>query len=60
MKSLIIATNNQGKVREIKAILGGFYDEILSLKDANIHVEVVEDGKSFHENAAKKAIEISL
>ncbi|MEA5002201.1 MAG: XTP/dITP diphosphatase [Christensenella sp.] len=59
MNRLIIATNNQGKVREIKAILGGFYDEILSLKDAGIDVDVVEDGTTFHENAAKKAIEIS-
>lgn len=59
MKKLIIATNNQNKVREIKAILGSFYDEILSLKDAGIKADVVEDGSSFHENAAKKAIEIS-
>lgn len=59
MSKLIIATNNQGKVKEIKAILGGFYDEILSLKDAGIVADVVEDGKTFHENAAKKAIEIS-
>ncbi len=59
MSKLIIATNNQGKVREIKAILGGFYDEILSLKDAGIVADVVEDGETFHENAAKKAVEIS-
>lgn len=59
MGRLIIATNNQGKVREIKAILEGFYDEILSLKDVGIDVEVVEDGETFHKNAAKKAVEIS-
>ncbi len=59
MSKLIIATNNQGKVKEIKAILGGFYDEILSLKDAGIDADVVEDGDTFHANAAKKAIEIS-
>ncbi len=59
MKKLIIATNNQGKVREIKAILSGFYDEILSLKDAGIVADVVEDGDSFHANARKKAVEIS-
>ena len=59
MKRLIIATNNQGKVREIKAILGDFYDEIQSLKDAGIHAEVEEDGDSFHANARKKAVEIS-
>ncbi len=59
MARLIIATNNQGKVREIKSILNGFYEEILSLKDAGINVDVVEDGTTFHENAAKKAVEIS-
>ena len=59
MKKLIIASNNQGKIKEIKAILNGYYDEVLSLKDAGIDIEVVEDGNSFHENAAKKAIEIS-
>ena len=59
MKRLIIATNNQGKVKEIKAILGDFYEEILSLKDAGIVHDVVEDGTSFHENARKKAVEIS-
>ena len=57
MSKLIIATNNPGKVREIKAILGQFYDEILSLKDAGICLEVVEDGDSFEENAVKKAVE---
>ena len=59
MKKLIIATNNQGKVKEIKAILGSFYDEILSLKDAGIVADVVEDGNSFYENARKKAVTIS-
>ncbi len=52
---LVIATNNQGKVREIKAILGGFYDEVLSLKDAGLILEVVEDGDTFEANAVKKA-----
>ena len=57
MKKLIIATNNAGKVNEIKAILGGFYQEILSLKEAGICLDVVEDGQSFEENAVKKAAE---
>ncbi len=59
MSRLVIATNNQGKVREIKAILGGFYDEILSLKDAGIILEVAEDGETFEENAIKKALQAS-
>ena len=57
MRRLLIATNNQGKVREIKAILGGFYDDIVSLKDAGISLDVVEDGDSFEANAIKKARE---
>ena len=59
MKKLIIATNNAGKVREIKSIFTGIYDEVKSLKDENINVDVEEDGTTFHENAAKKAVEIS-
>jgi XTP/dITP diphosphohydrolase len=57
MSRLVIATNNQGKVREIKAIFGGSYDEILSLKEAGIILDVVEDGDTFEENAVKKAMQ---
>jgi len=58
MKRLVIATNNEGKAREIKAILGSFYAEILSLKDMGAAIEVVEDGATFEENAVKKALEV--
>lgn len=57
MERLIVATNNAGKAREIKAMTEGF--EVLSLKDAGIVADVVEDGTTFLENAAKKATEIS-
>jgi XTP/dITP diphosphohydrolase len=57
MNSLVIATNNQGKVREIKAILGGLYDDIKSLKEAGIILEVAEDGDTFEQNAVKKALQ---
>lgn len=60
MKRLLIASNNQGKIREFKRMLGGFYDEVLSLRDAGIKADVVEDGTTFYENAKKKAVEISL
>lgn len=59
MKKLIIATNNQGKVREIKNILAGSYDAICSLRDEGIAVDVVEDGVTFAQNAEKKAVTIS-
>lgn len=56
---LIIASNNAHKIKEIKKILGKNFDEILSLKEAGIDHETVEDGKTFMENARKKAREIS-
>ena len=56
---LIIASNNQHKIKEIKNILGGKFSDIISLKEANISHEVVEDGNTFMENAYKKAKEIS-
>ena len=55
---LIIASNNAHKLEEIKAILGGSFAEILSLREAGIDHETVEDGATFAENAAKKAREI--
>ena len=55
---LIIATNNAHKVSEIKAILGCFYDEILSLREAGIDMDVVEDTNTFEGNALKKAREV--
>lgn len=55
---LVIASNNAHKVREIKEILSGCFEEILSLKEAGIVIDVVEDGKTFEENALKKAEEV--
>ena len=51
---LIIASNNKHKIYEIKKILGGKFDEIMSLKEAGIDHETVEDGTTFMENAIKK------
>ena len=56
---LIIASNNKHKIYEIKKILGGKFDEILSLREAGIIHETVEDGNTFMENAIKKAREIA-
>lgn len=55
---LVIASNNAHKVAEIRAILAPYYDEILSLKDAGITIDVVEDGETFEDNARKKAEEV--
>jgi XTP/dITP diphosphohydrolase len=57
MSRLVIGTNNVHKTREIKQILAGFYDEILSLEEAGIELEVDEDGETLEENAVKKAVE---
>ena len=55
MKKIIFATGNEGKMKEIREILGDLDIELLSLKDAGIHADIVEDGKSFEENAQIKA-----
>lgn len=55
---LIIASNNAHKVTEIKAILSPFFNEIMTLKEAGINIDVEEDGTTFEENAVKKAVEI--
>lgn len=56
---LIIASNNKHKIFEIKKMLGGKFAEILSLAEAKIDHETVEDGETFIENALKKAREIA-
>ena len=56
---LIIASNNQHKIREIKSILADKFDDILSLREAGVDHETVEDGTTFMENALKKAREIA-
>ena len=59
MKRIILASKNEGKIREIKAMLKELDIEILSLNDYENLPEVMEDGKSFSENALKKARIIS-
>ncbi len=56
---LIIASNNKHKIYEIKKILSGKFSEIVSLSEAGIDHETVEDGTTFEENAYKKAREIA-
>lgn len=52
---IIFATGNQNKMREIREILADFSDEILSMKEAGLSPEIVEDGETFDENALIKA-----
>lgn len=57
-KNIILATNSEGKVAEFKRIMGEEYD-IISLKEANIDIEVEETCRTFYGNAFKKAKEIA-
>lgn len=59
MKKIIFATGNEDKMKEIRKILADPSLEILSLKDAGIHADIDENGKSFEENAMIKAEAIS-
>lgn len=52
---IIFATGNEHKMQEIRQILGEVGLEILSMKEAGINVDVVEDGETFEENAMIKA-----
>lgn len=54
---LIIASNNKNKIREIKEILDDKFEEIVSMREAGIELDVEEDADSFIGNARKKAEE---
>lgn len=56
---IIFATGNQNKMKEIREILSGCGKEILSMKEAGIEADVVEDGATFEENACIKVREIA-
>lgn len=58
MKKIIFATKNKGKIKEINAIMYDMNVEVVSMEDAGINIDVVEDGNTFEENAIKKAEEI--
>lgn len=58
IEKMIFATGNEGKMREVRMILGDLGAEILSLKEAGIQAEAEENGTTFEENAVIKAKEI--
>ena len=55
MKKIIFATGNQDKMKEIREILADMDVEVVSMKEAGIHADIVEDGSTFEENATIKA-----
>lgn len=56
MTILLIASGNIGKLREIQAILGDFPVQLALPSQLGIQLDVVEDGETYAENAAKKAL----
>lgn len=55
MKRIIFATGNKDKLREIREILADLDVEVVSMKEAGIDIDIVEDGTTFEENAVIKA-----
>lgn len=55
MDKIIFATGNEGKMKEIRLLLEDLGVRILSLKEAGIHLDIQENGKTFEENAVIKA-----
>ncbi|MDE6970582.1 MAG: XTP/dITP diphosphatase [Eubacterium sp.] len=58
-KRIIFATGNENKMKEIREIMADCGLEILSIKEAALEADVIEDGTTFEENACKKVTEIA-
>ncbi|MBX3213270.1 MAG: non-canonical purine NTP pyrophosphatase, partial [Labilithrix sp.] len=58
--SLVVATNNRGKLEELRHLLADMNVEVLSIQDVSKRpIQVVEDGDTFEANAIKKAREVA-
>ena len=55
---IIFATGNEGKMREVRMILGDLGIQVISMKEAGVTAEAEENGTTFEENAIIKAREI--
>ena len=56
-KKVVIATQNKNKKREIEKLLKSLKIKVLGLEDLKIHIpRIIEDGKTFRQNAIKKAL----
>ena len=56
MKQLLIATNNKGKIKELQDLLKDTGIELITPSQINLDLDVIEDGQTYAENAAKKAV----
>ena len=55
MTKIILASNNKGKIKEVKEICKDMQVEIVSMKEAGIDIDIEENGTTFEENALIKA-----
>ena len=58
MKQLVLATNNEHKIREIRSLLKALPLELLTLRDIPNFPPLVEDGETFQDNALRKAVTV--
>jgi XTP/dITP diphosphohydrolase len=56
MKKMLLASNNVGKQREIQSLLDDLDIELITPDNLGLHLEVLEDGTTYAENAARKAM----
>jgi XTP/dITP diphosphohydrolase len=56
MNKLLIATNNQGKIKELHELLKDMRVELITPAQINLDLDVIEDGSTYAENGTKKAI----
>ncbi len=54
-KRIVFATGNQDKMREIRMIMEDLEIPVISMKEAGVSADIVEDGSTFEENAMIKA-----
>lgn len=57
MKTLVVSTRNNGKIREIRALLESLVENVICAADVAGFSDTVEDGETFEANALKKARE---
>ncbi len=60
MLRIIFATKNEHKLKEIREIFSELPYKVVSIAEAGVDIDVVEDGKTFAANSRKKAMEISV
>lgn len=60
MQKILLATNNPGKVLEIKSLLADLHITVLTPVDLGLVLDVPEDGENYADNASKKAAAFAL